>query len=133
MKPFEINTNSWHYKLVSRYYKSIHKTMPKNFCDYWRAVVAQLLHYAFIYAMGIVALLFILSIIMVFISAAILDPVGVGLNTLIVVSVAGLSFLISFLLVRRKKNRNKSENPKGLLAMKYTAWKANVCPSVEYK
>lgn len=135
MKPFVIDRNSWHYKMISmgEHWDVLTYREPKNFCSYWRKVVLKLCLFAFIAV--------ILSVFTLFLGFNIyMDPLPVlgGIS-------AGLGLLfgsawIALWLEKRKEQRRQhdydvefNEKQESLLKMKYRAWKEKVCPMVEYK
>lgn len=135
MKPFVIDRNSWHYKMISRGERWDFLTYrePKDFCSYWRKVVLKLCWFAFVATF--------LSVFALFLGYNIyMDPLPVlgGIS-------AGLGLLfgsvgIAFWLEKRKEQRRQhdydvefNEKQESLLKMKYRAWKEKVCPMVEYK
>ena len=136
MKPYVINKNSWHYKMISKgqhWDGYLSHRAPKDFCSYWRMVMGKLLTYAFFITMG--------TFFAVFIGYNIyLDPVPAlgGLFSAIVI-VFGAGFL-AFSWEKAKERRRKNDydvefgdKQESLLKMKYRAFKEKTCPMVEYK
>ena len=138
MKPYVINKNTWHYKMISKgqhWEGYLSYRAPKDFCSYWRIVMGKLLTYAIA--------IFLLTIIVVFIGYNIyLDPIPVigGIFTAIMIIIIAL-FIAVFLdkVDERRSKRDYDydvkfeEKPESLLKMKYRAWKEKTCPMVEYE
>jgi len=132
MKPFEINRNSWHYKLNKNFFNEssmYYDWEPKhnNFCSYWRATMFRLL-FAGILSFMCLGLLSMMGM------SAYNDPMAalsvVGTLVAIISIVVGVAALVSFFNNRKKANADK---PDSLFVQKYKAHKAKICPSVEFK
>jgi hypothetical protein len=136
MKPYVINKNSWHYKMISKgqYWDGyLSLSPPKDFCSYWRMVMGKLLTYAFFITMG--------TIFAVFLGYNIyLDPIPVIGGLFSAISILFIAGFIAVALEKAKERRRKhdydvkfEEKPESLLKMKYRAWKEKTCPMVEYE
>jgi hypothetical protein len=135
MKPYVINRNSWHYKMVSKgqRWDVLEYRVPKDFCSYWRMVVGKLLGYAFITS-GFVFFLTWIGM------ALYINPIPTLIALGIIIGVICGSFGIAMWLEKRKEHKRQhdydvkfNDKQESLLKMKYRAWKENVCPMVEYK
>jgi len=136
MKPYVINKNSWHYKMISKdqhWDGFMSHQAPKDFCSYWRMVVGKLLMYAFFIAVG--------TFFVVFLGYNIyLDPIPVlaGLFTAIFIVLSAFSLVISWEKLKERKRKHDydvefEDKQESLLKMKYRAFKEKTCPMVEYK
>jgi hypothetical protein len=131
MKPFNINRNSWHYKLnknlANDCFMDYWEPRHNNFCSYWRATMFRVLFVAFCIS-GIMFLLTALGI------AIYANPVPV--MTAIGLVIAGITavFLFAFWLATEDERKNSNKEPsQSLFAQKYRANKEKICPMVEYK
>jgi len=134
MKPFNINRNSWHYKLNQHFFNAepMRWWEPEhnNFCSYWRATVIRVFFAAFLAVLA-VCILAVLTV------ASINDPIGAaivfGSSVLVVGTIIGLAVLSEYIQERNRERAEKGEQPKTVIGKQYAAWKSKVCPSVEYK
>lgn len=148
MKPFKVKPDSWHYKILRRAYvekygssNNITAIMPKNFCAYWRAVMFNIAQVVFFFTLFVglaIAVLTGLSF------AIYTDPLGVLVGLAFVATVIGLVLLVKFLveryeasvqakLYRAELGIQEPEKQQGLFVTKYKAWKAKICPAIEYE
>lgn len=136
MKPFNINRNSWHYKLNKNFFnddehwmQSRWEPIHNNFCSYWRATVFRMIFAVLLAAIGLFAIGAILYV-------TYLNPTEalgfVGVVFIILLSVIGLAF-IEHLIKERKRKKKDEEPSQSLFAQKYRANKEKICPMVEYK
>lgn len=135
MKPYVINKNSWHYKLVSkdRDWEYFTYRVPKDFCSYWRKVVSKVLEILFVVA--------VVTLFAVFLGYNIyLNPIPVigGIFSAIVLLGGAIFVAMGIGKVQEKKRKRDYEvefegEKEGLFAMKYRAWKEKTCPMVEYE
>jgi uncharacterized membrane protein len=124
MKPFNVNRDSWHYKLNQKLFNTYgdnkvymsHQWEPRhnNFCAYWRATVFRLLGAAFLATFPSLIPRVTLQVVLG----------TIGMIGLIVAGVAIISYLDS---------REPSTNPDSLFVQKIKSHKAKVCPYVEFK
>lgn len=138
MKPFNVNRNSWHYKLNKHFFnvrgendwymQDCWEPLHSNFCAYWRATMFRLFFAVFF---GMIALGFfgILGF------AAYSDPMGaailIGGGGGPVATAIGLA--VGFqALEDRKLAKLNSGAPRSLFMQKYKAYKSKVCPMVEF-
>lgn len=137
MKPFNINRNSWHYKLNQHFFNAepMRRWEPEhnNFCSYRRATVIRVFFAAFLAVLA-VCILAVLTV------ASINDPIGAaivfgvfGSPVLVVGTIIGLAVLSEYIQERNRERAEKGEQPKTVIGKQYAAWKSKVCPSVEYK
>lgn len=134
MKPFVINRNSWHYKLNKHFMNSYSHVMksqwePKHgdFCSYWSTTIIRVIM-AVLFSIAAAILVYMIG------TAFYLYPV----QSFKVVALLILCFAIIFTaiaieayLITRKKRANKKHE--SLLMQKYRAYKAKICPFVEYE
>lgn len=125
---FEINVNSWHYKLIRGFDT---ERMPRSFCAYWSKLLFVLAVYVFM--VGLVACFLALAAYCLY-----TDPlVTIGIT-------AAIAFIIGFAVIlgnwiadreEKKWQRILSGEPEkmSLVGMKIKAWKDKVCPAIEYK
>lgn len=138
MKPFNVNRNSWHYKLNKNfmnpdsddwYMHRIWEPQHNNFCSYWRATMIRLI---------LAAALLALAIFMVsgFATALYLHPIPAlaGLGTVLAFFgiAAGIAWVVIF-RDQRTAARLEAGIPDSLFVQKYKAYKSKICPSVEYE
>lgn len=133
MKPYVINKDSWHYKLISRGKTSYWNLYlaPKDFCSYWRMVVFKILGYIFITCFATLFLAFLGYNIY-------LDPIPVLGGLFIAIIALSVFLAISLEKIKERKRKRDydvefEDKKEGLIAMKYRAWKEKTCPMVEYK
>lgn len=158
MKPFTVNSTSWHYKLLAKSYSAkysinkdrVHIIMPNNFCSYFRSVTLTLLYYAVL--AGIVAtILFYVGIGLYKLALIIIAYPGESLQGALLIAAGMLALAsvigaITFAVhkydnyeVRKqqeawdKASGRYVEPEHGLLVTKYLAWKSKICPAIEYK
>jgi hypothetical protein len=131
MKPFNINRNSWHYKLNKNFandcFMDNWEPRHNNFCSYWRATMFRVLFVAAIIA-GATLLLTGLGI------AIYANPVAV--MTALGLVIAGITavFLFAYWLATEDEPKYSNKEPsQSLFAQKYRANKEKICPMVEYK
>ena len=138
MKPFNINRNSWHYKLNKNLFNEYSHSMEfnweprhNNFCSYWRATMFRVLFAALL----ISGLMFMISALCY---AIYVNPVAVMTATGLVIAVITAAILFAYLhnRIEERKYSNKmlsKEPSQSLFAQKYRANKEKICPMVEYK
>jgi hypothetical protein len=134
MKPFNINRDSWHYKLNKNFFNEYRHSMEfkweprhNNFCSYWRATIFRVLFAAFF----ISCLMFMLIGLGVGIY---LDPVPVTKAIGVVVTGITAVFLFAYWLATEDEPKYSNKEPsQSLFAQKYRANKEKICPMVEYK
>ena len=134
MKPFKINRNTWHYKLNQKFMnddglsdymmQNYWEYKHRDFCSYWRATIGRVLFLSLLTAVCIILLIGLVNTIYLY-PLAMLKGVGVGIC--IIAAIVGL-IVVSEELKSRKKNQ-----PEGLVAQRYRAYKSKVCPMVEYE
>ena len=134
MQPFNINRNSWHYKLNKHFFNEYNWGMEKyweprhnSFCSYWRATMFRLVFASFI----ICLITFLVTILSVGIYN---DPIGflfffLSIALFIGVIIAGTAITF-YIKDRNEKNADKQQS---LFMQKYRAYKSKICPSVDYK
>lgn len=138
MKPFNVNRDSWHYKLNQKLFNTYgdnevymsHQWEPShnNFCAYWRATMFRLLGAAFFAFFATVAFVALVMLI-VAVSAnpwpALYTVLGtIGVLGFIVAVAATIAYFDS---------RSPSTKPDSLFVQKIKSSKAKVCPYVEFK
>jgi len=136
MKPYVINKNSWHYKMISKgqhWEGYLSHRAPKDFCSYWRIVMGKLFAYA-------IAISLVTAILVFFGYNIYLDPIPVigGILTAIMIIFIALFIAVFFDKVEERRRKHDydvkfEEKPESLLKMKYRAWKEKTCPMVEYE
>ena len=136
MKAFEINRDSWHYKLNKNFFNNYEGWMERweekhaDFCSYWRATFFRMMWIAVLFSLGAT----IVSVIGVGLWT---NPVEVILGFLLSVAVLGVCVGIPITIAnlqRRRAARMAGRNdPPSLFKQKYQAWKGRYCPAVEYK
>lgn len=140
MESFKVKPDSWHYKLARRYCKAWAVDFPKDFCTYWRYVMAY-------YPLTIVLSLFVIvtvvasvGVVGCLLHALWQNPATVGTAFGIVAVVAGimvgLIYGIDKLLSRWDAKTPYTPKPKkakidGFFKTRYKAWKGQYCPMVE--
>lgn len=147
MKPFKINRESWHYKLNTEFFNEFssndeipgpHKRVmeklwePKHsdFCSYWQATVLRIT--------VIIASILTVCAVLYFISFLVINYHQELVTFLILI--AGVT-IVMFILEKVykgvvsffSKEKPKKEKPESLIAQKYRAHKAKICPMVEYE
>jgi MFS family permease len=136
MKPFVINRNSWHYKLNREFFNPSQYSMQysweprhSDFCSYWRATVFRVLWIVLL--LGVIVFLIAGAGYVVYTNPwESLFFVGTLLITVaVMVGLAVLGHVAETWWYKRKK----TEKPESLLAQKYRAHKAKICPMVDYK
>lgn len=135
MKPFNVNRDSWHYKLNQKLFNTrgdnevymSHQWEPRhnNFCVYWRATVFRLLGAAFFATVAFVALVMLI----VAVSA---NPWPALFMVLGTISVFGLIVAVVAIMAYFD-SRSPSTKPDSLFVQKIKASKAKLCPYVEFK
>jgi len=136
MKPYVINKNSWHYKMISKgqhWDGYLSHRAPKDFCSYWRKVISKVLGIMFVVAMATTFVVF-------FGYNIYLDPIPVigGIFSAIVLLAGTLFTAIGIDKLKEKKRKRDYKvefegKQEGLIAMKYRSWKEKTCPMVEFK
>lgn len=127
MKPFKINTNSWHYKLNANFLQdtpmAYWRQNHSDFCSYWRQTIVRV----FVAACMCLFALFVLgSLAMAFYLNPVESLLVVG-TTLLMLAFAIFSVWLT------TRNRGKPSEPDSLFMQKYKAHKAKICPMVEYE
>lgn len=121
----EINTNSWHYKVVN--FASIE--MPKSLCSYfWTLVGALIFGLVIIYDIVLVSIFLITK-------ATWFELLMIIGAVIIILMILSTVIVLVFLIRKFFKNRHKDEPIKkseGLLASWIKARKSRMCPMVDY-
>lgn len=146
MEIFNIDKNSWHYKLVKehvteKYPFDLHREMmPKDFCSYWRRVVLESVKWFFLISFAI-ALIILIFVAIVTLFYAIFFDFGNGGIVILSMIFAFVLTLSSFLLpdymrkrkINKFKNGESSEETQNIFVARYKAWKQKICPGIKYK
>lgn len=140
---FEIDRNSWHYKLNTSgnglYFKENFEEKYSDFCSYWRITVWHLFLF-------FIAFMVFIGIPLYGIYAVISNPYLVIAGLVVVIILAILYGLHSFLLwsvkkigfkfqkTKETKVETKVEEPKeSLIQQKLYSWKHKFCAKISYK
>lgn len=126
MKPIEIDTNSWHYKIA---FSSIHSKRITNICEYRTAVITNLLLMALT---GLLLSLMALGVAVIMVY---------GLMSVLFYFTHGLPLQAEFWLmctftaiILFLTNKMQAKNPSKSVTMEmYHSWKEKYCAKVEFK
>lgn len=144
---YKINKSSWHYKLVSdsynraygAYYESV---LPKDFCSYWRALIAvvikAIIMWALIAAVVSAGIVIIGGLLYMFCDAVYNNPLETVITVGLVIFAISIPITIEYISrsikIRRYERAKKAATEHGnLAATKYKSWKSSVCLPVEYE
>lgn len=134
MKPFNVNRNSWHYKLNKKtnpqgdnpFYMENWEARHSNFCAYWRTTTFKLIWVAMI-LFGVGFILFMLGTVFYLHPIESLKVTGIIIG--IVMSFVALFFVIAGISTMNEKVAASNS----LFIQKYRAQKSKICPNVEFK
>lgn len=136
MKPFAINRASWHYKLNRHFFNNYVNWMEQwerkhaDFCSYWRATMFRVM-WVMLITIVVSTLLGIIGYNLIFNTWATLAGFfSVVALLLVAFTIAAIPFVVVYLA--KKTSGKLADQPPGLFRAKYRAWKAKVCPGVDY-
>jgi hypothetical protein len=129
---FKVNRNLWHYKMNTFWCDcpsdySRWEYRHSSFCSYWRATVFNfLLYFIILSSLIIIAGAFCYSFYVA--------PIETLIVMLIALVVLGLivSYVFVITYLEDRKYNKKINSPPSLLSLKIQAYKAKICPKVEY-
>lgn len=130
MKPFNINRNSWHYRMNTEIFNADNSARwertHSNFCAYWRTTVFRLLFISLLLVLAF-------SVVAVLVVNTIKDPITTAIGFGIIVLAVG--FIIGLVVLSEYFDdiAEQDKEPKTIIGKRYVAWKTKVCPSVEFK
>ena len=145
MKNFEIDKNSWHYKLNKwrtindRKYIELHS----NFCDYWRMTFASIFIFCVFWSLVLLWIGMILYLMGLYVWAVYfytIETVIVSITFIAVMAFIKFLFEFSFHLERNKDLIRMGEPPRSyfsfsdnsLFVQKVRSMKEKVCPKVTF-
>jgi len=133
MKTFQINRDSWHYKLNKNFFQDTlmeRQWEPKHasFCKYWSATMFRIVGAAIMAAMTTI-LLFLIAF------AIWTDPLTVLKGVIVFIGIFGAVLSIAVLVdyVQTRPTAMPNDEPKSMIAMKYYSFKNKICPMIEFK